>query len=118
MNSSVPWPTARCSVASANTLRKSATPENTADNGTKVCSVKSASRRAIVVLPLPGGPHRTMLARRPWCTMRPIGPAAASRWSCPTTSSNVAGRSRSASGRGACPANRPGWARGVFTRRP
>ena len=57
--------------------RRSATPENTADNGSKCRSVCSASRRAIVVLPQPGGPHRISraeLARRQHAAERALGP--------------------------------------------
>ena len=58
---------------------RSATPENTADNGSKARSVRSARRRAMVVLPEPGGPHRTTEDNRPWLTMRASGPSPPTR---------------------------------------
>jgi H+/gluconate symporter-like permease len=60
-------------------ITAAATPENTADKGSKSSSATSDSRRAMVVLPLPGGPQRIMEARRPAATIRPIGPSACSR---------------------------------------
>ena len=44
--------------ASVITWRISLTPETTAENGTKRAPATSARRRASVVLPVPGGPHR------------------------------------------------------------
>ena len=38
--------------------RMSFTPDNTADSGTNSASKAEAIRRASVVLPTPGGPHR------------------------------------------------------------
>src|ERR1700752_4052271 len=55
----------------------------------------------MVVLPLPGGPHRIIDDRPRAMAMRRIGPSGPSRWSCPTTSARVLGRSRSARGCGA-----------------
>ncbi len=66
-------------AAPSNTLRRSATPENTAESGSKCIAVVSASRRAIVVLPQPGGPQRIIEASRRAATMRPIGASGASR---------------------------------------
>src|SRR3546814_8028146 len=60
----VACPVARRLRASSNTLRRSATPEKTAESGAKCRSVASASRRAIEVLPVPGGPQRIRLGRR------------------------------------------------------
>src|SRR5688500_11245471 len=65
---------------------------------TKRIPTASASRRAIVVLPVPGGPQRTIEASLPAATIRPIAPSGPVRWSWPTTSSSACGRSRSASG--------------------
>ena len=55
----------------------------------------------MVVLPHPGGPHRISDASEPRASIRVSVPSGPSRWSCPTTSSSVRGRSRSASGRAA-----------------
>src|SRR5205823_620996 len=64
----------------------------------KRACVRSAMMRASVVLPVPGGPHRMM----DWSKSRSIasrsGLPGASRSSWPTNSSNVRGRTRSASG--------------------
>jgi replication-associated recombination protein RarA len=65
---------------------------------TKRIPTASASRRAMLVLPVPGGPHRIMLASLPAATMRPIAPSGPVRCSCPMISSRPRGRSRSASG--------------------
>jgi hypothetical protein len=43
----------------------------------------SASSRAIVVLPVPGGPHRMIEDSRPAATIRPIAPSGPVRCSCP-----------------------------------
>ena len=61
----------------------------------------------MVVLPLPGGPHRIIEASRSWITMRPIGPSSPRRWSWPRTSERDAGLSLSANGRGAASSNNP-----------
>src|SRR3546814_2962466 len=60
----------------------------------------SASSRAIVVLPVPGGPQRMIDDNCPAATMRPIAPSGPVRCSCPTTSARLLGRSRSARGAG------------------
>ena len=44
---------------------------------TKRMPTASASRRAIVVLPVPGGPHRIIEASLPAATIRPIAPSGA-----------------------------------------
>ena len=85
--------------ASAITRFTSAMPEVTALNGTNRFFTRDAISRAIVVLPDPGGPHRIID-----CVMRPASSAARSSvpgptsFSCPTSSSSVRGRMRSASG--------------------
>ena len=92
---------ARCAHARAprrTAFLRSATPENTALIATKRSPTASASSRAIVVLPVPGGPHRIIDDSRPAATIRPIAPSAPVRCSCPTTSPARCGRSRSASG--------------------
>ena len=48
------------SFASATTRRRSATPEETAETGSKWERVRPAMMRARVVLPEPGGPQRTI----------------------------------------------------------
>ena len=106
MNNKVPRPIARRSRAASKTLRSSATPENTADRGTNSKSEAVAKRRAMVVLPQPGGPHRIIDANCLWASIRPSGASGANRWSWPTTSVNVPDRKRSAKGRGASCSNR------------
>ena len=57
----------------------SATPEKTAESWSK-CSLKALdSNRAMVVLPVPGGPHRMMEWGRPFATIRPSGPSGLSK---------------------------------------
>ena len=63
----------RRALAASKILRRSATPENTAESGSKCSEVCSASRRASVVLPQPGGPQRIIEESRPAATMRPMG---------------------------------------------
>ena len=84
--------------ASAKIFLRSATPENTAEIATKRRPTASASRRAMLVLPVPGGPHRIIEASLPAATIRPIAPSGPVRCSWPTISSSERGRSRSASG--------------------
>ena len=101
MNSSVPCPISRRARAASNAFFRSATPENTAESCSKCSSVASASSRATVVLPVPGGPQKTSEPSERVSSMRVSAPSGPSRWSCPTTSASLVGRSRSASGRGA-----------------
>ncbi len=70
MKSSVPLPCSRSALARSKDLRSSATPEKIADNCSNSNLVSLASKRAIVVLPQPGGPHRMRLERRPLFNMR------------------------------------------------
>src|ERR1700744_4140851 len=70
----------------------------------------------MVVLPVPGGPHRIIDDRRWAAAMRAIGPPSPSRWSWPTTSESDCGRRRSARGAAAPPLGtggswRPTWRR-------
>ena len=58
----------------------------------------SAIRRASVVLPTPGGPHRIIECSLPEANATASGLPGASRCRCPITSSMVRGRRRSASG--------------------
>ena len=62
----------------------------------------------MLVLPVPGGPHRIIEESLPAATMRPIAPSSPVRCSCPTISARLAGRSRSASGALAAGASRGG----------
>ena len=55
---SVPFPVWRRARAVSNTFFRSATPEKTAEICSKWRSVSRASRRATVVLPVPGGPQK------------------------------------------------------------
>src|SRR6185437_2372679 len=68
----------------------------------------------MVVLPVPGGPQRIIDDRRCACAMRRIGPSGPKRWSWPTTSSRLWGRSRSASGRGASGSRPAAWNKSVM----
>src|SRR5687767_9913522 len=79
--------------------RRSLTPEKTADRAIKRRPLFSASRRASVVLPVPGAPHRISEGRpAPRSTsLRRMRPSP-TRCSCPTNSANERGRIRSASG--------------------
>lgn len=83
-------------------------PEKTAESATKCMDVRVARMRASVVFPQPGGPHRTKLVSLPESAMSRMGPPSPSRWSWPTISSRAAGLRRSARGRSAKAANRPG----------
>ena len=101
MNSSVPLPCSRRALARSKALRRSCTPEKIAESCSNSSCVSSASRRATVVLPEPGGPHRMRLGSRPLFSMRVSVPSGPTSCSWPTTSDSFCGRSRSASGRGA-----------------
>ena len=95
----VRWPRrARRSSASATRPRTSLTPVSTAENGVKWALACAASREASVVFPVPGGPHRIIEWRSPdsiATRRRRPGPR---RCACPTNSSRLRGRIRSASG--------------------
>src|SRR5205807_407491 len=58
----------------------------------------AATHGAIVVLPVPGGPHRTIECGAPEASETRSGAWGAVSWGWPTTSSSVRGRIRSASG--------------------
>src|SRR5262245_33298409 len=90
----------RASVSSAACMasRMSLTPENTADSATNSASKACAIRRARVVLPEPGGPHRIIECGLPDSNAVRSGLPGPSRCFWPTTSSSVRGRSFSASG--------------------
>ena len=99
MKSMVPWPCSprRCS-APASASRTSFTPAAVALSVTRCLAVVSARRRARVVLPVPAGPHRMEDGTRSDSASRRKGAPGATRWSWPTTSSRVRGRSRAARG--------------------
>src|SRR5437763_1776020 len=99
MNRMVGRPPARRSRRAASiTARTSLTPADSADSATNRRSPAPAARCAMVVLPLPGGPHRiTDIGAAPVTSCRSGAPGA-SRWSWPTSSSRVRGRIRTASG--------------------
>ena len=94
-------PPRRCRSASATTSRTSFNPAATAESATKrvgAAGLDAASSRASVVLPVPGGPQSTSEGREPDSSSERSGAPGATRWRCPTTSSSVRGRIRSASG--------------------
>src|SRR5262249_42466453 len=86
------------SAASDITCRISLMPEVTALKGTNSDAVRRAIICASVVLPVPGGPQKTIEVRRSSSIRRRRSLPLASRCSCPTNSSSVRGRIRSASG--------------------
>ena len=99
MNSTVSSPPVRRTRrASSITARTSLTPALSADSAANRRSVACATRWAIVVLPVPGGPQRITEVSGPPVTSRRSGAPGASRWSCPTRSSTPRGRIRTASG--------------------
>src|SRR5918996_1787307 len=83
------------------TARTSARPALTADASSKAARAFTASRRASVVLPVPGGPYRIIECGRPSSIAVRRAEPRPSRWSCPTNSPSDAGRMRAASGRSA-----------------
>src|SRR3712207_3199550 len=87
----------RRSRAPSSASRRSLTPLVTALRGTNSSSTVPASTRASVVLPVPGGPHRTSDPILPRSTALK-GPPSPVRCGWPTTSSSVRGRSLSARG--------------------
>ncbi len=86
-----------CAISTA--ARTSLTPAITADRATNSASQVRATNRASVVLPVPGGPHRIIECRLRPSIRRRSGFPGASRCDCPTNSSRLVGRMRSASGR-------------------
>src|SRR5918999_2472988 len=90
----------RCS-ARAITSRTSARPALTAEASSKAARAFTASRRASVVLPVPGGPYRIIECGRPSSIAVRSAEPRPSRWSCPTNSPSDAGRIRAARGRSA-----------------
>src|SRR5437899_9756311 len=90
-------------VASASSARRTAslislTPENTAESAINWASNASAIKRARVVLPTPGGPHRIIECGLPESNARRRGLPGPRRCSCPTNLSSDLGRRASAIG--------------------
>jgi hypothetical protein len=98
MNATVRPPASRRARASATSARTSATPLETALSCRQLPPARSASKRARVVLPEPGGPHSTIDGMWPGFTTRVSAPSGPTRCGCPTNSSSVRGRIRAASG--------------------
>ena len=90
---------ARICCACSTAARTSFTPAITADSARNSESQVFATRRASVVLPVPGGPHRIIECRLRPSSKRRSGLPGASRCDWPMNSSRLAGRMRSASGR-------------------
>src|SRR5690242_8931274 len=88
----------RASSARATASRMSLTPASTAEIATKSALNASAIRRASVVLPTPGGPHRIIECGLPAANATASGLPGASRCRWPITSAIDRGRRRSASG--------------------
>ena len=93
----VPWPRSpsRARARSA-TSRTSFTPALTALSVSNAFSLTPATRRAIVVLPVPGGPQMMTDESRSDSMRTRSGLPGPSRCSWPTTSSSVRGRNRAA----------------------
>src|SRR5207249_9072222 len=90
-------------VASASSARRTAslmslTPENTAESAMNCASNASAIKRARVVLPTPGVPHRIIECGLPESKARRRGLPGPRRCSCPTNLSSDLGRRASAIG--------------------
>src|SRR5437867_10386075 len=99
MNTTVLFPVAfKCRWARVITSRTSRIPARTAEKETKGERVESAMRRARVVFPDPGGPHRTREWISPLSAATRRGRPGPKRLSWPSTSSSEEGRIRSASG--------------------
>ena len=79
-------------------LRASATPDATAESCCISAPTASASRYAIVVFPVPAGPHRMSEGRWPPSSSEVSAFPGPNRWRCPTSSSKLRGRIRVASG--------------------
>ena len=99
------WFAPRRSRACRITARTSSTRAETADSSSKSAPVRSATIRASVVLPTPGGPKRIIDGGRSSSIARRSAEPSASTWRWPTRSSSVRGRMRC--GRGAIWPMRP-----------
>ena len=80
------------------TSRISLMPDSTALNDTNRAFVVSPMILARVVFPVPGGPHKMIDCDRSRSMASRSGRPGPTRSSCPTSSSNVRGRMRSARG--------------------
>jgi hypothetical protein len=80
------------------TSRTSLTPAETAEISMNLRLVCRLMSEAMVVLPVPGGPHSSSVSGWSASMTCLSGEPAASRCSCPTSSSSVRGRIRTASG--------------------
>lgn len=74
------------------------TPAEVAERVMNAASAWTATRRESVVLPVPGGPQRSIDTGFPDSTINLKAEPGASNWGCPTTSSRLRGRIRVASG--------------------
>ena len=92
-----PFPPSR-SFARAMTARTSSTRADTADSSSNAPPVRAATIRAMVVFPVPGGPNRIIDGDRSSSIARRSADPGPSTCCCPTRSSRVDGRSRTASG--------------------
>ena len=91
-------PSRRPASAAAMTLRRSATPLETAERVANRAWVTPAMTRAMDVLPLPGGPQRMQDGAASASMARRSGASGPIKWDWPTNSSSVRGRIRAASG--------------------
>jgi hypothetical protein len=96
-NSTVDRPRASSDLACSSSARTSLTPAVTALSSTKREPLVLDTTAAIVVLPTPGGPQRKTDIGCPDARRR-SGEPGPNRCCCPTISSRVVGRSRTASG--------------------
>src|SRR5215203_6680026 len=99
------------------TARTSLTPALSADSGTNRRRVARETTCAIVVFPVPGGPHRISDIGASPSTSRRSGVPGPSRCRWPTTSSSVRGRIRTASGAVAATASSAAASNSVTRRR-
>jgi hypothetical protein len=107
-NSTVRRPPSNRRCASASTSRTCGKPLSTAEIATNSASAYRASNKARVVLPQPGGPHKIIEWTCPPSMARRSAAPCVSKRFCPTMSSSIRGRMRSASGR-----NRSGSSPGI-----
>ena len=93
----------RWRAARSTTARISFTPAVTAESASKCARTSSASSRAIVVFPLPGGPQRISDGNAPARVSARSPALGASSCGWPIISSSWRGRMRSASGAAGAP---------------